>query len=300
MHDAAVRADGNVDARLLEIFVARAADIDDRCRLTATDALRLARDADRAAADADLDEVCARIREEAEAFAVNDIARTDLDILAEFLVDVFKRLLLPLRIALGGVDAKDVRARLKERRHALGIVARVDARADDVALALVDQLKLVFLVVRVVLAEHHVAQALVLVNERQHVELMLPDEIVRLRQREIRIRVNEALERRHEILDGRVEAHARHAVVAARDDADELAVRCAVLRDRHRRMSRRVLERQDLAERRRRLDVRIAAHEARLVVLDARDHRRFLLGRLRTVDEGHAALARQGDRHRVV
>ncbi len=96
VHEAAVRADRDVDARLLEILIALAADIDERRRLAAADALRLARDADGAAADADFDEVRTRLREEAEALGIDDIARTDLDVLTEMLVDVAERDALPL------------------------------------------------------------------------------------------------------------------------------------------------------------------------------------------------------------
>ena len=65
--DTAVGADGDVDAGLLEIFVAGLADLDQGGRLTAADALGLAGDADGAAADTDLDEVGAAVRQEAEA-----------------------------------------------------------------------------------------------------------------------------------------------------------------------------------------------------------------------------------------
>ena len=60
IHDAAVGADGHIDARLLIVFVTRRGDFDERGRLAAADALGLAGDADGAAADADLHEVCAR------------------------------------------------------------------------------------------------------------------------------------------------------------------------------------------------------------------------------------------------
>ena len=299
--DTAVGADRDVDARLLVVAVALGADINERRSLAAADALRLARDADGAAADADLDEVRTRLSEEAEALGVDDIARADLDIAAEVLVDVLERDALPLREAFRGVDAEHIRTGLQECRDTLRVVARVDAGADDVALVLVDELELMLLVVRVVLAEDHVAQALVLVDERQHVELVIPDEVVRLRQRRrVRIRVDELLERRHERLRLRVEAHARDAVVAARHDAEELARRRAVFRDSHRRMARLLQEIQDLAERRRRLDVGVTADKTGFVVLDVGYHGSFCFNALRAVDERDTALFRECDCHLVV
>ena len=137
--NAAVRADGDVDARFLEILVALGTHIDQCGRLSASDALRLARDADGAAANADLDEVCTRIREEAEALTIDDVTRADLDRIAVLLADVLDRQTLPLGEPLGGVDAEDIRTRFDQSRNTLGVVARVDARTDNVALVVVGQ-----------------------------------------------------------------------------------------------------------------------------------------------------------------
>ena len=81
MNDAAVRADRDVDAGLLEILVACCRNLDQRSSLTAADALLLTGDADGAAADADLDEVRACLSEETEALAVNNVACADLYLL---------------------------------------------------------------------------------------------------------------------------------------------------------------------------------------------------------------------------
>ena len=204
--DAAVRAEGDVDARFLEILVALGTHVDERGCLPAADALRLARDTDGAAADADLDEVCARIREEAEALTIDNVARADLDRVTVLLADVLDRQTLPLGESLGGVDAEDIRTRFDQSRNALGVVARVDTRADDVTLVVVGQLKLILLVVRVVLAEYHVAQTLVLVDEREHVQLAFPDQIIRLREGcGVRIRPDKFFKRCHKGCDLRIE-----------------------------------------------------------------------------------------------
>ena len=113
---------------------------------------------------------------------------------------------LPLGEPLGGVDAEYIRPRFDQSRNALGVVARIDARADNVALVVVGQLELVLLVVRVVLAEYHVAQTLVLVDERKHVQLALPDQIIRLREGcGVRIRPDEFFKRGHKCRDLRIE-----------------------------------------------------------------------------------------------
>ena len=64
------------------VFVARRGDLDQRAGLAAADALGLARDADGAAADADLDKIRARLGQEHEAVAIDHVARADLDTVA--------------------------------------------------------------------------------------------------------------------------------------------------------------------------------------------------------------------------
>src|SRR5699024_169714 len=98
--------DRDVNTGLEEILVARRSDLDQRGRLAAANALLLTGDADRAAADADLDKVRARVSEEAEALAVNHVARADPDAVAVVLANPRKRAALPLGKALGRVDAQ--------------------------------------------------------------------------------------------------------------------------------------------------------------------------------------------------
>ena len=177
--DAAVGADRNVHARLLKVRVARLAHVDQRRRLTAADALRFTRDADGPAADADLDKVRALLRKEAETVRVDHVARADLHRVAVAFAYPRERSCLPFRKALGRVDADNVRARLNERRDAGLVVARVDARADDVALVIIQELVFVFLMGIIVLAEHDVAKLPHVVYDRQRVQLVIPDDVVR-------------------------------------------------------------------------------------------------------------------------
>ncbi len=298
--DAAVGADGDVNARLLEIFVTGLADVDERRRLPASDAFRLTGDADGAAADADFYKVRARLGEEAEAFGVDDVARADFDFRAVFFMDVIEGDALPFGVAFRGVDAERVGASVNQKRYALGVVAGIDARADAVTLVRVRDFQFVFFVVRVVLAEDHIAQALVFVHQRQHVQFRFPDDVVGFGERQVGVRVNETVKGSHEFRDRRVHRHARDAIIAAGDDAEELTSRLAVFGDGHRGVARLRFELQYFAEGRRRLDVRVAGDEAGFIAFDAAHHLRFLFRRLRAVDEGHAAFFREGDGHAVV
>ena len=99
VNDTAVRADRNVDACLLIVFVTCLADIDKSRSLTASDTLRLTGDADGAAADTDLDEICSCLCEEQEAFTINNIACANLYLRSELLMNVVKSNALPLGIS---------------------------------------------------------------------------------------------------------------------------------------------------------------------------------------------------------
>jgi len=298
--DAAVGADRNVNTRFLEVFVPCLADVDERRRLAASDAFRFAGDADGAAADADFYEVRAGFGQETEAFGVDDVAGAHFDFRPVFLMDVIERDALPFGVAFRGVDAERVRARVNQKRNALGVVAGIDARADAVAFVRVSDFQFVFFIVRVVLAEDHITQALVFVHQRQHVQFRFPNDVVGLGKGEVGVRVNEAVKGRHEFRDRRVHRHARDTIVAARDDAEELARRLAVFGYGHRGVARLGFELQHFAEGRRWLDIGIAGDEAGFIAFDTAHHLCFLLRRLGAVDEGHAAFLCESDGHGVV
>ena len=300
LYDAAVRTDGHIDPRLLEILIPRARHLDHRRRLPAADPLGLARDTDGAAADADLDKVRARVRQEAEPLPIHDVARADPDRLAIARADERERILLPLGIALGRIDAQHVRARFDQRRDARLIVARVDAGAHDVPFLRIQKFERVFLVRVVILAEDKRDEPPVRGNDRQRIELVLPDDVVCGLERRAFPGVDEPIKRRHERAHRRLRRHAAHAVIAACDDAHQPPGRRAVLGDGHGRMPRARLEREHVLQRIVRAQVGIARHKPRLVALDPAHHLRLLFNRLRRIQEGDAALPRKRNGHPVV
>ena len=94
------------------------------------------------------------------------------------LTDPRDGLCLPDRVALGAVNAHDVDTGFDQRRHALGIVAAVDARTYHVALVLVEHLERIRFMLVVVLAEDHVGQVAVVIKKWQRIELVLPNDVV--------------------------------------------------------------------------------------------------------------------------
>ena len=199
----------------------------------AANALLLARDADGAAADADLDEVSAGLCQEAEAVCVDDVARADLDLVAVLLANPLERELLPIGVAFGRVDAQHVGARVEQDGNALGVVAAVDAGAHHVALVLVEHLERIGFMLVVILAENHVSQVAIIVDKRQRVELVFPDDVVGQLERCVGRCGDQLLERSHDIGNLGVEAHASQTVVAIGHNAQQLAVRIGTFGDRH-------------------------------------------------------------------
>ena len=175
---AAVGADGDIYARSLEIFVSRLADVYKRGGLASADALCLAGNAYGAAADADLYKVCARLGEEEEALSVNDVACADFDAVAVVLSDPCEGTRLPLREALGGVNAENIRAGLDKSGNTLCVISCIDARADDVALVRVEKLVGVVLMGIVVLAENKISEIALGIDYGQGVELVVPNYVV--------------------------------------------------------------------------------------------------------------------------
>ena len=216
------------------------------------------------------------------------------------LADPVDGVLLPDGVALGRVNAQHVRAGLHERGDALGIVAGVDARADAVALVGVLQGEGVLLVLSVVLAEDEVEQVILLVDDGQGVELVIPDDVVGLLQARRGGGGDELFARGHELTHRQVGAHARDAVVTARHDAEKLAVRGGVLGDGDGGEAVFLLQGEHIRERVVGREVRGAHDEAGLVRLDAAHHLGLALDGLGAIDEGQAALLGQGDGERVV
>ena len=295
--DTAVGAHGHVDTGLLVVLVASAADVDQRGGLTTTDTLGLAGDADGAAADTDLDEVGTAVRQEAEALGVDDVTGTDLDVLAVVGADPLDGALLPLAEALGRVDAQDIGTGLDEQRHALGIVAGVDTGADHVALVAVEQLVGVGLVAVVVLAEDDAHEVIVVVDDGQSVELVVPDDVVGNLEADVLVAHDELLTRGHELGDLLLVVIAAGAIVTAGDDTQELTLGSAVVGDRHGGVTGLLLELDDLLHGHVGGQRGIGLNEAGLVILDGLDHSGLGLGALGTVNEGQATLGSERDTH---
>ena len=297
VYDTAVGAHGHVDTGLLVVLVTGAADVDQCGGLATTDTLGLASDADGTAADTDLDEVGTAVGQEAEALGVDDVTGTDLDVLAVVGADPLDGALLPFAEALGRVDAQDIGTSLDEQRHALGIIAGIDTGADHVALVVIEQLVGVGLVAIVVLTENDAHQVIVVVDDGQGVELVVPDDVVGNLEADVLVAHDELLARGHELGDLLLVVIAAGAIVTAGNDTQELALGGAVVGDRHGGVAGLLLELDDLLHGHVGGQRGIGLNKAGLVILDGLDHGGLGLGGLRTVDEGQATLGSERDTH---
>ena len=223
VYDTAIRANGHVNAGLFKVLISCLADLDQRSCLTAADALGLSGDADRAAADTDLDKVRTAISQEAEAIAVNHVASAYLDAVTVMLTDPCNGLLLPSRKSLGGVDAQHVCAGLYQCGNSLCVVTGVDARADHVSLMQVQQFIGILLMGVVVLAEYECNQLAVLVHDGQGVELMIPDDVVCSLERGALGCGDQLFKGSHEFRNLEIGRHTADAVISTGHDAKQLA-----------------------------------------------------------------------------
>ena len=164
VNDTAVRANRNINACFFEISVTLLAYLDKCCSLTSAYTLLFTGNADRAAADADLDEVCSAICEEAEAFLINNVTCADLYAVAVVCTDPVDSQLLPLGVALGAVDTQNIRTCVNESRNTLCVISCVDTCAYYITLLAVKKLVLVFLMLLIVLSEYEVHKNAVIVN----------------------------------------------------------------------------------------------------------------------------------------
>ena len=298
--NAAVGADGHIDAGLLEVLVPGCGNLNKGRSLASADALGLPGDADGAAADAHLHKVRTGSGQEQEAVPVHHVAGTDFHGVAVGLAHPFNGLGLPAAVAFGGVDAQHVRTGGQQGGNPGLIVPGVDAGTHQVALLVVQQLQGVGLVGGVVLPEYEVHQVVIVVHHRQGVELVLPDNVVGGLQGGVAGGGDELFPGGHEGLDLLGALHPGDPVVPAGDDAQELAGGGAVIGDGHGGEAVGGLESQHIVQGVLRGQIGGGNHKAGLVALHLCHHLRLGFNGLRAVDEAEAPFLCQGNGQGVV
>ena len=300
MYYSAVRADRHVNAGLRKIFVTCGSDLYKRGRLTSAYSLLLTGDADRTAADTDLYKVRTSLGKEAEAVAIDNVAGSYLDAVTVSLAYKVKRLLLPAGVALGCVDAENIHAGVNKRGNALCIVTGIYTRADHKALLPVKQLLRIFLMLGVVLAEDKIAEPVLIVNDGERVQLIVPDYIICLFERGVRRRGDKACAGRHELRHLEIGGHTGYAVVSSGNDTEQVAVVRTVVGDGDSTVTVAFDKREHISQRIIGGKVGVAYNKACLVALYARYHGSLILNALRTVDKGHSSLTCERYCHPVI
>ena len=234
--DTAVRANRHVDSGFSEISIAGPGNLEHSRGLATADAFLFTGDADRTAADTDFDKIGTRLDQVAKAFFVDDIAGAYFD-LRIVLLDPLQGLSLVFGESVRRVDDQDIGACLDQGWNAFGIVAGIDAGADHQAFLAIEQFIRVFLVVVVVLAENHADHAPILREDRQLVDLVVPDDVVGFTQGDAFLAGHEVVQGRHERADRGIGRGTGHAIVAAGDNTDQAAIGSAIIGHSHGRMA---------------------------------------------------------------
>ena len=134
---------------------------------------------------------------------------------------------------------------------------------------------------------------LVFIDDRQLVQLVLPDHIVCFTQRASLVAVNQLFKRRHEIRYFGGWIHTGGTVISACNNTEQLSLRRAVFCNRHGCMSCFFLQIQYILQCGIRTNIGITVYKACLCRLYTANHGSLILNCLRTVDEGNASLSSQ-------
>ena len=295
--NAAVGANGNVDAGFFKIFIPFFGDFDDGRSLTAADALLLPGDANGTAADSDFNEVGARFGKKTETVAIDDIAGADFHVVAVMLANPIDGQFLPFGKAFGRIDAENVGTGFDESGNPFGIIPGVDPSADDVAFVLVEKLVGIFFVGRVVFAKDKIGKGAVIVDNGKGVEFVFPDDVVGFLEGSADGREDDFVFGRHKFADFRGRVHAADAVITAGDNAEKLSVGCAVAGHGDSRVTGLVFEIQDVLHGVVGRNIGIRRNKTGFIGFDPSDHFRLVGNGLGTVNERDAAFRRQSDGH---
>ena len=152
----------------------------------------------------------------------------------------------------------------------------------------------------VVLAEDEIDEVVVLIDDGQGIELVLPDDVVGFLEGDAEATDLELGEGGHKVLDERILGRGADAVVTAGDDTEQTAVGRAVFGDADRRVTHSGTQSEDITQRSVGANVGVARYEACLELLHAAYHFGLLSDGLRAVDEGEPAIASQLDGQRIV
>ena len=135
-------------------------------------------DADRAAADANLNKIGPRVGQVAKAFPVDDIAGSDQNPIAILPADPLQRVVLPFAETVRRVDAQNIRTGGQQSRHAFLVITGVDSGTNDKPFIAIKQFHGVLFVFIVILAENQGDQLPVLIDDGQLIDFIIPDDII--------------------------------------------------------------------------------------------------------------------------
>ena len=146
-------------------------------------------------------------------------------------------------------------------------------------------------------AEYEAIQTAVLVEYRQGVDLVVPNDVVCFGKGEAVFSFDELVNRGHEVLDLFRSVHAADSVVTAGYDADHLAGRGAVFGDGDGGMTCLCLEGEDVSKSVFRRKVGVARNKSCFLSFNSGNHGCFIFRGLGSIDERNAAVSCEFNGH---
>ena len=300
VNNAAVGADRHINAGFLIIFVTCFGNFNYCGCLAAADTFLFTGNADGTAADTYFNKVCAAFGKETEACCVNYVACANFYAVAVMFTNPCQSNFLPFAVTFGRVDAEYVNACVNQCRYAFCIVAGVNACAYDMAFFAVQKFQRVFFVGCIIFAEYHVQKTAFVINNRQGIQFVFPDDVVGFLQSGFCRSSNHFADRSHEFFNFGIQIHAAYAVVTAGNNAFQFAVNGTVTGNGNSAVAGFFLQGNNISQGAVRADVGIAAYKTCTVGFNSFNHCSFVFNGLGTVNKGNAAFLGEGNCHFII
>ena len=201
VHNTTVRTNRNVNTCFLVILISSLGHFNSCSCLSTANSLLLTSNTDGATANSHLHKVSSIFCQEHKALSVNNVSSTNLYVRTKCIVNVVQSPLLPLRKSFRGIDTQNINPSFQQCRHTLHVISCINSRTHHVAVVFIQQFQWMLLVGSIVLSEYHRNQVSVLGNNRQRVQLVLPDQVICLAQGNAVLSHNQVVELGHVILN---------------------------------------------------------------------------------------------------
>ncbi len=178
VNDTAIRADRNINAGSLVILIPGFGNFDECGCLTTANTFLFAGDADGTATDAHFYKIGPCFGQKEETFSIDHVTGANFYRITVYCAGPIQRPFLPLGEALGGIDTQNIGPCFDQSGDTLFVIAGVNTGSYYIPFRSVQQFQWVFFVGVIVLAKYHVQKPLIIVNNRETIQLVVPNDII--------------------------------------------------------------------------------------------------------------------------